>query len=438
MLRTSSVILMFALLIALVASGIYYFRDTEGPELLLQPGSGPVSAQRPLQLELKDAGSGLRRLTVSVVQQEHSQILLDKAYPSGTAQASETLSLEGAALKHGPFELLVSAGDDAIYHFGKGNQREERVSYDFDSKPPVIAVRSRTHNLAQGGAGMIVYTVSEEVSRTGVQVGERFFPAYRQPSGVYACLFAFPYDVDAKTTVPKLLAEDIAGNLRLTGFTHYTSPRQAPRSNINISDAFLQEKMPNFQHLFPDSGDMLQVFLKVNSELRASNRARLVELSRQTEPEPLWNGAFEREPGANREPFNTVRSYYYQGKQVDRQTHLGIDLASVAQGPIHAENRGRVIFADDFGIYGQCVIIDHGLGLQSLYGHMSSIDVAVGDRVEQGQVIGRTGATGLAGGDHLHLGILVGGIPVNPIEWWDRSWVKNNIDGKLDLLNENR
>jgi len=105
---------------------------------------------------------------------------------------------------------------------------------------------------------------------------------------------------------------------------------------------------------------------------------------------------------------------------------------------VHAENRGRVIYADDFGIYGQCVIIDHGLGLMSLYGHMSSIAVAVGDLVEKGQEIGRTGATGLAGGDHLHLGILVAGLPVNPVEWWDPSWVRNNITSKLELLREPR
>lgn len=434
--RTFSVILMFAVLIALVASGVYYFRDTEGPKLVLQPASGPVSGQRPIQLDVSDEDSGLKHLQVTIEQQNRSFDLLDKDFPAGTKQASETLSLDGVALKNGPFKLVVSAGDDAIYHFGKGNVRLEKLDFDYDNRPPVISVRSRTHNLAQGGSGMIVYTVNEKVTRTGVQVDKRFFPAYQQPSGAYACLFAYPYDVNDKTTVPKLIAEDLAGNLRITGFHHYTSARKAPRSNINISDSFLQEKMPSFQHLYPDTQDLLQVFLKVNSDLRAKNRAHLVDLSRETAPEPLWQGAFDREPGANREPFGAVRTYYYHGKRIDRQTHLGIDLASVAQGPIHAGNRGRVVYADEFGIYGQCVVIDHGLGLQSIYGHMSRIEVKVGDLVEKDQEIGRTGATGLAGGDHLHFGILVGGIPVNPLEWWDHNWVKNNIQGKLKLLNE--
>ncbi len=88
------------------------------------------------------------------------------------------------------------------------------------------------------------------------------------------------------------------------------------------------------------------------------------------------------------------------------------------------------------GIYGQCIIIDHGLGLQTLYAHLSSMAVEVGDVVERGQIIGRTGATGLAGGDHLHYGIIVGGVPVNPIEWWDKNWVRNNITSKLQLSSE--
>ena len=75
------------------------------------------------------------------------------------------------------------------------------------------------------------------------------------------------------------------------------------------------------------------------------------------------------------------------------------------------------------GIYGNCVIIDHGMGVQSLYGHLSSFDVKVGDTVTRGQIVGRSGMTGLAGGDHLHFTMLVGGRMVNPVEWWDPHWI---------------
>ncbi|MEZ4484468.1 MAG: M23 family metallopeptidase [Syntrophotaleaceae bacterium] len=134
-----------------------------------------------------------------------------------------------------------------------------------------------------------------------------------------------------------------------------------------------------------------------------------------TASSPAWQGAFLRLPNAaNRAGFNEQRSYLYGGNKVDQQTHLGIDLASLANSPVPAANSGKVVFADYLGIYGNCVIVDHGLGLQTLYAHLSTIDANVGDQVDKGSILGRTGATGMAGGDHLHYGVTIAGIPVNP------------------------
>ena len=112
---------------------------------------------------------------------------------------------------------------------------------------------------------------------------------------------------------------------------------------------------------------------------------------------------------------------------MDEQYHLGIDLASTQNAPIPAANAGKVVFAGPLGIYGQTVILDHGMGLQTLYGHLSSIQVAPGDVVAKDQIIGISGQTGLALGDHLHYGVLIAGIPVNPVEWWDPNWIKTRI-----------
>jgi murein DD-endopeptidase MepM/ murein hydrolase activator NlpD len=133
--------------------------------------------------------------------------------------------------------------------------------------------------------------------------------------------------------------------------------------------------------------------------------------------------------------FAQARTYTYQGQEVDRQTHLGFDLASLAHAAVPAANRGKVLFAESFGIYGQCILIDHGLGLQTLYGHLSQFNVKAGDMVEKGQIIGNSGATGMAGGDHLHYEVMVSGQSINPIEWWDAHWLKDNITGKLAIAN---
>jgi murein DD-endopeptidase MepM/ murein hydrolase activator NlpD len=129
--------------------------------------------------------------------------------------------------------------------------------------------------------------------------------------------------------------------------------------------------------------------------------------------------------------FADQRTYLYQGREVDRQTHLGFDLAAVARTPVPAPNTGVVRLARYFGIYGNAVVLDHGLGLMTLCAHLSSLEVQQGQTVERGQTLGRTGATGLAGGDHLHFTTLVRGLPVNPIEWWDGKWIRDRITSKL-------
>jgi murein DD-endopeptidase MepM/ murein hydrolase activator NlpD len=193
----------------------------------------------------------------------------------------------------------------------------------------------------------------------------------------------------------------------------------------------------NFQDDFPDQQSLLDVFLKVNREMRTANRKRLQEIGRETASRPLWTGRFLRQPNASRQAhFGTKRKYVYKGKVIDEQTHLGIDLASIARAEVPAANSGRVVFADWLGIYGQVIIVDHGLGLQSLYAHLSQIQVQKGDTVAKGQILGRTGTTGLAGGDHLHFGMLVSGVPVNPVEWWDANWIANNVAGKLQLIQD--
>ena len=129
--------------------------------------------------------------------------------------------------------------------------------------------------------------------------------------------------------------------------------------------------------------------------------------------------------------FADRRTYLYQGRTVDHQDHLGFDLASSRGAPIPAANDGDVVLARFFGIYGNAVVIDHGYGLMTLYGHLSSIDVKEGQAVKRGDVVGKTGQTGLAGGDHLHFSVFLRGMSVNPKEWWDDHWIRDRIARKL-------
>lgn len=427
-------VVFFLLVLGLLTAGlIFYFRDGKGPEIVLSPGSGPVSPSARFTLEVSDPGSGLRKLTVDVIQKESVfPVLAEKRFDPGVHQAEERISLAGLGLEEEPFRVRIKASDRSLRGFGKGNRAEQVFTLEYDSRPPTIAVLSTAHNLNQGGAGVAVYSLSEEAARSGVAAKDLFFPGHLLESGRYAAFFAFPVDIPPAEFVPVLLAADRAGNEGRAGIFYRAKRRRFREVRIELTDHFLNSKMPEFQILYPEAGSPMELFLLVNRQLREQNRATLRDLGRQTAARPLWEGAFVRQPRSSTQgEFGEVRHYYYQGKKIDDEVHLGIDLASVVQAPVLAANSGRVIFAESLGIYGQCVIIDHGLGLQSLYGHLSRIAVHAGEEVKKGQVISHTGTTGLAGGDHLHFAVLVSGVPVNPVEWWDADWVRNNVTGKL-------
>ena len=428
--------IILSVILALAAGGFLLLRDMTPPEVAVTPGQGPVSARLPLLVKLSDPGTGLRSLVVTATQGTRTVTLLNRDYQEGTGAVEEPVALTGEGLQDGAVEVRVQVADRAYLGFGKGNVSELSLTYAIDNKPPQVGVLSTQHNINQGGGGLVVYTVSEEVSQTGVRVGDRFYPGHRQPSGVYLSLFAFPWDMEPATFVPKVVAVDTAGNERSAGIYYHVTPKAFPTDRINISDNFLNNKIvPDFQHFFPETTDPLQLFLKVNGELRRRNLATILDYGKQTASTRLWEGAFVAQPNAAVPgAFAQRRTYYHNDQVIDHQTHLGIDLASLARAAVLAGNAGQVIHADDLGIYGQCIIIDHGLGLQTLYGHLSQIMVNVGDMVTRGQTIGRTGTSGLAGGDHLHYDVLIAGQQVNPIEWWDARWISHNLMNKLELV----
>ncbi|MBN2428852.1 MAG: M23 family metallopeptidase [Deltaproteobacteria bacterium] len=420
-----------ALFILLVAGGtlFFIFRDKDGPELALTPDSGPISLN-PLSLALKDENSGLQNLTIKVSQGETQIPVLAKTYPGKPRQGTETFQIP--KLKEGEFQVEVSARDGS---FLGGNLTKVQYNFFYDSTPPVISLETRAHNIRPGGSGLVVYSLSENAVRTGIKVGERFFPGYLQPSGKYYALFAFPYNLKRKEFQPVVIAEDQAGNTSENGFYFHVVQKRFRRDRINVSDGFLTAKMPQFKRDFPNITDNLDMFLKVNQDMRKDNRQRLYGYGEGTASQPLWEGNFLRQPGSTMATFGDIRSYYYKGKKVDTQTHLGVDLASTAQAPIRSANSGKVVFAGFFGIYGNCVIVDHGLGLQTLYGHLTRIDVKEGQTITKGDIVGTSGTTGMAGGDHLHFGVLVSGLPVNPVEWWDSHWLQDNISRKISPAN---
>jgi len=429
--------LVFVFLLMVIAigagAGYLFLTDRTKPEISLTPDSEVAAPKREFTASLRDTGSGLKSTKVVVSQGDKQITLLDQTYASPIKEVTEKFSLEPAGLRDGPFTLTVTATDRSFGNFGSGNTTVLTKTLTLDTIPPRIEVTSLAHNVRQGGVGAVSFSLSEDPEVAGVLVGDELFPAFKMDNGRYFGLYVFPYDMDPKMFVPKIKAVDKAGNEALTSFRFTAIPRKFRQDKINISDNFLESKMPQYYNIITDTRDNLQIYLRVNNDLRRENSVFLHDLGHKTAPRMLWDKkAFMRLPNAApKAGFGDQRTYYYQGKEIDHQTHMGVDLASLEGATVPAANSGKVAFAGFFGIYGETVIIDHGLGLQTLYAHLRQIDVKEGQEVKKGDPIGKTGTTGLAGGDHLHFGVLVFGHETSPIEWWDQHWIDDNILNKL-------
>jgi len=243
-------------------------------------------------------------------------------------------------------------------------------------------------------------------------------------------LFALEYDWPADAPM-KVIGRDGAGNEVSAGFWHKVFPKKFRSRDIPLEDSFVQKVVPEIiSHTpeFKDQGDPVKTFVQINSNLRKKNHETITKLAAQSPGQFLWNGAFQQLSNSKVESlFADRRTYVYQEKPIDQQNHVGFDLSVVQHYPIEAANDGKVIVADYFGIYGNAVLIDHGAGLISLYGHMSEIGVKPGQMVKKKDVLGKSGATGLAAGDHLHFGLFLHGVPVNATEWWDEKWIKDHV-----------
>jgi murein DD-endopeptidase MepM/ murein hydrolase activator NlpD len=311
-------------------------------------------------------------------------------------------------------------------------------------QPPRVEVLSTHHHVNHGGAEMVVYRVTPPDVQSGVRVGDVEYVGYPASGAGMAgadasdrvAFFALLHDQDLGTSI-RVFARDEAGNEASTAFIEKVFAKPFRRSRIQVDDRFLQRVVPEIRAYSPElgqspTGDTVSDFIRINNDLRRLNADKILALAKDTAPTRLWSGSFLPLGNAQVEAsFADHRTYTYAGKEIDQQVHLGFDLAVTSAIPVAAENAGRVMLAEWLGIFGNCVIIDHGMGVGSLYAHLSAVDVKVGDPVARGQIVGRSGMTGLAAGDHLHFTVLVGGRPVNPVEWWDPHWIQDRVERKL-------
>jgi murein DD-endopeptidase MepM/ murein hydrolase activator NlpD len=402
------------------------------------------SAEVPLTVA--DPKTGLRRLRITLSKDGKETVLRDSEFatsgPLGlekTKRDTAQIKIDPAALglTDGKALLRISLWDHSWRNWWHGNLNDLETEVLIDTRSPVIENLTPQNYVNQGGAGLAVYRLSEPCQASGVRVGANYFPGFGGQFADKAVHIAFFGVSHTQSTAAEIVleAKDLAGNSTRMRWPYHFRKKAFKKDTLTVTDGFINQILPEFQTLLPadSKASLKDQFLFVNRELRQANYEQIVAATAKTESAMLWKGPFLRLPNsAPRAGFADHRTYLYAGKEIDQQDHLGVDLASLASSPVPAANSGVVVFTGFVGIYGQTVIVDHGLGLFSMYSHLSQIAVNPGERVGKEVVLGHTGSTGLAAGDHLHFSVLIHHLFVDPIEWWDTHWIQDNITLKLD------
>jgi murein DD-endopeptidase MepM/ murein hydrolase activator NlpD len=431
-------LLLVIFLLAVIAGGYFTIPKFEwkAPQVKVTPDTD-VLALKPLEVEVSEQGTGLDSLavTLSVGGTEHS--LIDEKYnpPLMHRKVVVALSNKLTGVKEGPALLRVTARDRSLFRFFRPNETVVEKNLTIDITPPTLELIADDPYVNFGGVGLITYKPSPDTVASGVKIGKYFFPGHNgqiKPAGTYLVFFAHPYDVSEQEKAV-LVATDKAGNSREMPLTYTLKNVKYKKSTIAVGDEFIQSKVaPLVTDVAVRQKAPKEIFISVNRELRHQNDETIRQVARKSADKMLWSGSFSQLTNSKVEAnFADARTYTYQGENIDSAYHLGFDLSVTKRYPVEASNSGRVAFTGPLGIYGNTVMIDHGLGLVTLYGHLSSIDVKEGEAVKQKQIIGKTGETGLAVGDHLHFGVYLNGVAVLPIEWWDEKWIRDNITPKL-------
>jgi murein DD-endopeptidase MepM/ murein hydrolase activator NlpD len=442
----------FLLVLAVIGGGIAWFwaGRSAGPTIAIKQPGQFVGQNSSLEMMVEAPEGKFTAIDVTVEQAGKTFPVFTLDQPGGNIrqESAERLYVMRPVgkkalpdLQSGPARIVVRASRPVLFGL---RDVSSTTTHDVTVRlePPQVAVLSTFHYVNHGGSEFVVYRATPADVDSGVRVGNIEYPGFPASAvgitsdpALRVAFFALLFDQDLNTAF-QVYARDPAGNEALASLDHQVFPKPYSKSRIEIDDRFVGRVVPAIASNSPQeqipTDDLLSGFLKINGDLRRKNNQYLTDLAKKSAPEMFFKGPFQQLGNSQVEArFADTRTYVYKGKEIDRQVHLGFDLAVTANVPIVAAEGGAIVHASDLGIYGNCVVIDHGLGVQSLYGHLSSIGVKVGDRVEKGAEIGRSGMTGLAGGDHLHFTMLVGGQQVTPVDWWSTQWFADRVQRKI-------
>ena len=397
--------------------------------------------QTPLKVAIHD-DSGLKDIHVFLSDGKQSVEIPQKSFHPSTKDYTAEVAFPklGLSRKNGILKLTIKATDISKWNFFTGNSSSKQAIINIDAKKPEVFSLISSYGITKGGAGLAIFKADDEnLEKLYIETnfGKEFQPTPFYKKGYYAVLVAWP--LTQKRFSAKIVAIDKAGNKTRSRLSFFLKNKKYRTSTIKASDRFINGKIADLSEDRPNQTRDLTPSQKldfINATYRGENNKVIQEVTSKVDHNRLEN--FKLQPfyplknGKVVASYGDHRYYKYHDKVISEAYHLGIDLASVKMADILITNPGVVVFANYNGIYGNNLIVYHGLGLYSLYGHCSQLLVQKGDILNAWEVAAKTGATGLALGDHLHFSILIQGIFVRPAEWMDAKWMQTNITDVIE------
>ena len=346
-----------------------------------------------LKVSVGDANSGVASLDFML--DDSPQPLAHDQVEAGNI----SWTLDTTSLSDGSHVVSVVAADTSIFR----NKTQQSFEFRVDNSPPQIDVSPESLRAGQGRTLAIFIRVNEPAAQVECNLFGWDFTCYPLGSDTYfRGLIGIGVTHPAKTYPLTLRVVDLVGNTAEEVFQLEVKRTMFQRGGYIALPPAQRKNMMN------------------KAKNRSDNIKRGKAYTRSTKVGmQLWNGTFI-EPAVGRltSSFGKYREY----NTGVRRHHLGIDIANSVGTPIYAGNGGIVTLAGRLHLYGKSVVINHGQGVSSSYNHLSKIHVVAEEHVEKGQLIGLMGATGQVTGSHLHWGMVVNGVAVNPREWTERDF----------------
>lgn len=257
---------------------------------------------------------------------------------------------------------------------------------------PALSIHAAARSMQPGEVVRLTVDTTTPVDTLAVSAFDTAFPAFRVSDTAWQTLVGIDLDVKPGPHTVSIVTTDAAG-VRTTTRRLEVVPKAFPTRRLTVEPRFVEPPASVTDRI-------------------AREAKRLNAIWTEASPDRLWDGVFAAPvPDAANSAFGSRSVFNNQ----PRSPHGGADFASPTGRPVRAPNAGRVVLAEDLYFTGGTVVIDHGLGLVSLFAHLSAVDAKVGTTVATGDIVGRVGATGRVTGPHLHWTVRLGGTRVDPL-----------------------